>query len=68
MFGGVLPIFNDMMFRRMSYPGAASFLAGVGFLLTLVPWVLVFYGPRIRRRSKFASGVSSTTCFLEQIM
>lgn len=26
-----------------------------GALLTLVPWVLVLYGPRIRARSKFAS-------------
>lgn len=26
-----------------------------GALLTIVPWVLVFYGPRIRARSKFAS-------------
>jgi len=26
-----------------------------GALLTLVPWVLVIYGPRIRARSKFAS-------------
>lgn len=26
-----------------------------GALLTLVPWVLVFYGTKIRARSKFAS-------------
>lgn len=26
-----------------------------GVLLTIVPWVLVFYGPQIRARSKFAS-------------
>lgn len=25
-----------------------------GALLTLVPWVLVLYGPKIRARSKFA--------------
>lgn len=29
-----------------------------GALLTIVPWVLYFYGPRIRARSKFA-----TVCF-----
>jgi hypothetical protein len=29
----------------------------MGALLTVVPWVLVFYGPRIRARSKFASEI-----------
>lgn len=55
MFAGILPIVNNIMFRKLTYQGAGSFLAGVGFLLTLVPWVLVFYGPRIRGRSKFAA-------------
>jgi hypothetical protein len=57
IFGGVLPLVNNIMFRKLSYQGASSFLGGVGFVLTLVPWVLVFYGPRIRGRSRFASGV-----------
>ena len=57
MLGGVFPLVADLMFNKMSYQGASSFLGGVGFLLTTVPWVLVFYGPRIRARSKFASGI-----------
>ncbi|KAB8215298.1 major facilitator superfamily domain-containing protein [Aspergillus novoparasiticus] len=36
-------------------PTASSLLGGIGVLLTIVPWVLVFYGPQIRARSKFAS-------------
>jgi hypothetical protein len=32
-------------------------LGGIGTLLTIVPWILVFYGPRIRARSKFASEI-----------
>ena len=55
MLGGVFPLVTSAMFHRMSFQGAASFLGGVGTLLTIVPWVLVFYGPRIRARSKFAS-------------
>jgi hypothetical protein len=43
------------MFRGMTFQGAGSFLGGLGALLTIVPWVLVFYGPRIRARSKFAA-------------
>lgn len=55
MLGGVFPLVTAAMFRRMTFAGASSFLGGVGAVLTIVPWVLVFYGPRIRARSKFAS-------------
>ena len=55
MLGGVFPLVTTAMFNRMTFAGASSFLGGVGALLTLVPWVLVFYGPKIRARSKFAS-------------
>lgn len=55
MLGGVFPLISTAMFTRMTFAGAASFLGGVGAILTVVPWVLVFYGPRIRARSKFAS-------------
>jgi hypothetical protein len=55
MLGGVFPLVTDAMFRQMTFAGASSFLGGVGALLTVVPWVLVFFGPRIRARSKFAS-------------
>ena len=57
MLGGVFPLVTTAMFTRLTFAGAASFLGGVGAVLTIVPWVLIFYGPRIRARSKFA-GVS----------
>jgi len=57
MLGGSFPLFTDVMFARMTFGGASSFLGGIAVLLTLVPWVLVFYGHRIRARSKFASQV-----------
>ena len=55
MLGGIFPLVTRAMFNRMTFAGASSFLGGVGALLTVVPWVLVFYGPKIRARSKFAS-------------
>ena len=55
MAAGAFPIFTAIMFRRMTYAGASSFLGGVTAVLTIVPWVLVFYGPKIRARSKIAS-------------
>jgi hypothetical protein len=54
MLGGIFPLVTVAMFNDLTFQGAASLLGGVGTLLTLVPWVLVFYGPKIRARSKFA--------------
>jgi len=54
MLGGAFPLITDQMFTKLSYGGASSLLGSVGTLLTLVPWVLLLYGPRIRARSKFA--------------
>ncbi|KAI4097563.1 MAG: hypothetical protein LQ344_000296 [Seirophora lacunosa] len=61
MLGGVFPLIANQMFRAMTYQGASSFLGGIGAVLTVVPWVLVFYGPKIRARSKFASEIMHLT-------
>ncbi|KAL8828725.1 MAG: hypothetical protein Q9170_006475 [Blastenia crenularia] len=61
MLGGIFPLITNQMFTAMTYQGASSFLGGVGAVLTAVPWVLVFYGPRIRARSKFASEIMDLT-------
>lgn len=55
MLGGIFPLISTAMFTRMTFAGAASFLGGIGAILTVVPWVLVFCGAKIRARSKFAS-------------
>ena len=55
ILGGVFPLTTTAMFNHMTFAGASSFLGVVGALLTIVPWVLVVYGPKIRARSKFAS-------------
>lgn len=57
MLGGVFPLVTVAMFNNLTFQGAASLLGGLGALLTCVPWVLVFYGPRIRARSKFAGEI-----------
>jgi len=53
----VFPLFADAMFRRLGYAAASSLLGGIGAVLTLVPWVLVFNGEKIRARSKIASEI-----------
>ncbi|CZT11617.1 hypothetical protein WAI453_004649 [Rhynchosporium graminicola] len=55
MLGGIFPLVTVQMFKGLTFQGAASLLGGIAALLTVVPWVLVFYGPRIRARSKFVS-------------
>lgn len=58
--GGVFPLITTQMYNRLGYGPASSLLGGIGTLLTIVPWILVFYGPRIRARSKFASEIMDT--------
>ncbi|KAF2876940.1 major facilitator superfamily domain-containing protein [Massariosphaeria phaeospora] len=57
MLGGIFPLITTQMYNRLGFGAASSLLGGIGTLLTLVPWILVFYGPRIRARSKFASEI-----------
>jgi len=57
IFAAIFPLFTEAMFKRLGTPGALSLLGGVSVLLTVVPWVLVFFGPRIRARSRIASEI-----------
>ena len=54
MLGGAFPLITTQMYRKLTFGGASSLLGGLGALLTIVPFVLIFYGPRIRARSPFA--------------
>ncbi|KAJ5991452.1 hypothetical protein N7499_003868 [Penicillium canescens] len=55
LLGGVFPLVTNAMFNNLGYPEASSLLGALGAVLTLVPWVLAFYGPQIRAKSKLAS-------------
>ena len=57
MLAGAFPLFTIKMFRGLTFQGAGSLLGGLAALLTIVPWILVFFGPRIRARSKLASEI-----------
>lgn len=54
ILAAVFPLFTNLMFKSLTFPGASSLLGGISALLTLVPWVLVFKGESIRARSKIA--------------
>lgn len=55
LLGGSFPLVTVQMFEGMGFQAASSTLGAIGAVLTLVPWILAFYGPRIRARSKIAS-------------
>ncbi|KAE8353436.1 major facilitator superfamily domain-containing protein [Aspergillus coremiiformis] len=55
LLGGIFPLVTGALFTNLGYPAASSLLGGIGAALTLVPWVLAFYGPTIRAKSKLAS-------------
>lgn len=57
LLGGVFPLFTPQMFRGLTFQGAGSLLGGLAAALTVVPWVLLLWGPRIRAKSKFASAL-----------
>ena len=54
LLGGSFPLVAVQMFNGMGFQAASSLLGGIGAALTLVPWVLILFGPRIRARSKIA--------------
>lgn len=54
MLGGVFPLVTVPLFENMGNAGAGALLGSIAMGLTFVPWVLVFFGSRIRARSAFA--------------
>ncbi|EXJ93545.1 hypothetical protein A1O1_01937 [Capronia coronata CBS 617.96] len=55
LLGGFFPLVTVQMFDGLGFQAASSLLGGIGAVLTLVPWILALYGPKIRARSKIAS-------------
>ncbi|KAM0344095.1 hypothetical protein ACHAPU_007816 [Fusarium lateritium] len=54
VLGGIFPVLTGIMFDNLGLRSAGCVLGGIATLLTLIPWVLVMFGSRIRARSKFA--------------
>jgi multidrug resistance protein len=54
LLGGISPLIVPAMFRNLTFQGAGSLLGSLGLVLTLVPWVLIASGSKIRAKSKFA--------------
>lgn len=59
LVGGVFPLVTEMLILNLGESRATGLLGGIAVGLSVVPWVLVFYGERIRARSPFASGCAA---------
>lgn len=59
VLAGAFPLVTEPLFTNLGEARAGALLGGIATALTIVPWVLVFSGDKIRARSRFAS-VSST--------
>ncbi|CAH0021311.1 unnamed protein product [Clonostachys rhizophaga] len=57
LLAGIFPLFTMFMLKGLRYWGAGSLLGGIGLCLTAIPWLLAFYGQRIRARSPFAGAL-----------
>lgn len=55
LLGGSFPLVTHALFNDLGFQAASSLLGGIAAALTLVPWVLVKWGPAIRRSSRIAS-------------
>ncbi|KAK7753061.1 hypothetical protein SLS62_005011 [Diatrype stigma] len=54
VLGGIFPLVTGALFTNLGEDAAGGLLGAIATVLTIVPWVLVLYGERIRARSSFA--------------
>ncbi|KAI0164209.1 MFS general substrate transporter [Hypoxylon sp. FL1284] len=61
VLGGAFPLVTGPLIRNLGEDAMGGLLGGIATALTIVPWVLVFFGRSIRGRSAFAT-VSISPC------
>jgi hypothetical protein len=55
---GLFPLFTDAMYQNLGYPQASSLLGGLAFAFSILPFLLMAYGPRIRKKSRVARQIA----------
>lgn len=53
LLAGVFPLFIVQMYKGLGIGWASSLLGFVSLLLTPIPWVFYFTGPRLRAKSRY---------------
>jgi hypothetical protein len=52
--GAVFPLFGAQVYDSLGIHGAGSLVAGIATALSVVPFLALVYGNRLRSRSRFA--------------
>jgi hypothetical protein len=55
---GLFPLFTDAMYQNLGYPLASSLLGGLAFAFSIVPFLLMEYGPCVRKKSRVARRIA----------
>ncbi|RDA91706.1 hypothetical protein CP533_2350 [Ophiocordyceps camponoti-saundersi (nom. inval.)] len=58
VFAVLLPLISPLLFARLGIGGACALLGGLSTAMCLVPFVFLYKGPSLRRRSRFAVALS----------
>ncbi|KAF8159891.1 major facilitator superfamily domain-containing protein, partial [Crassisporium funariophilum] len=53
IMGAAFPLFSERMFGALGYTWANTMFACAALVMTPIPFVMYYYGPRILKRSKF---------------
>ncbi|KAF5362090.1 hypothetical protein D9756_002703 [Leucocoprinus leucothites] len=54
ILGTVFPLFTQQMYRNLTYKWANTLFGCIALLMLPIPFVLFYYGPKIRMMSKFS--------------
>ncbi len=57
IFGFIFPLFAEDMYHNLGYQWASTLAALLGAALGVVPFILFFYGKKIRSRSKISQAL-----------
>ncbi|PFH58594.1 hypothetical protein XA68_13472 [Ophiocordyceps unilateralis] len=53
LFAVLLPLVSPLLFSRLGISGACALLGGLSTVMCLIPFVFIYKGPVLRRRSRF---------------
>lgn len=55
---GVFPLFTRAMYTNLGYPQASSLLGALASAFSILPFLLMAYGPLIRKKSRVAKQIA----------
>lgn len=55
-FAAGFPLFGDVMYNGLGFQWASCLLAFITVPMAPVMWLFYYYGPQLRKKSRFAGG------------